>query len=319
MFKRIVFSLTILCYQQLKAQTADVGVALGAASFFGDLGGANNIGRPLMFDYESSLVKPAVGIFYKQHFGRKFSLRAQVFYTEIGGNDKLIEPRYTYAPEWFRKYRNLNFHSQLWEGAVLGEINLFNFSNGAMKNRISPYLFGGIGVFHFDPLTTLNGVTYHLHDYHTEAQGAAGPKQYSLTQVCYPWGGGIKYKLTPYIILGVEYGDRLTTTDYMDDVSTKYPSLAEFQSMFPGDAAKAQTAYELSRRSQELDPGEANGVTTAAGEQRGDPKNNDQYIFSYVVSVAFTLHHSNHGIHLSHYKHSHHKLSCPIFSSFSLR
>ena len=39
-------------------QSHEFGFSLGASNFWGDLGGANRVGRPLFFDLELGLTRP---------------------------------------------------------------------------------------------------------------------------------------------------------------------------------------------------------------------------------------------------------------------
>ena len=89
-------------------------------------------------------------------------------------------------------------------------------------------------------------------------------KMYSLTQVCIPFGGGVKFKLNDQIDLALEFGERLLFTDYLDDVSTTY---ADPKVLLNARGAKA---VELADRSIEQPP-------AIEGMQRGNPKSKDWY------------------------------------------
>ena len=52
-FKLLPLAVLILTTRTAKSQTSEVGVLTGLSTFFGDLGGANDIGRPLFFDFEA--------------------------------------------------------------------------------------------------------------------------------------------------------------------------------------------------------------------------------------------------------------------------
>lgn len=142
-------------------------------------------------------------------------LRAGISYGTIGGNDKnssdpSIQPR------------NLNFRSNIFEGNLCLEVNILD------PNEYTgyPYIFAGVGLFHFNPYTydNNNQKTY-LQPLGTEGQGlAAYPNRavYSLTQFCVPFGVGWKYKINEKFDLIYELGFRYTNTDYLDDVSTTY-------------------------------------------------------------------------------------------------
>lgn len=265
-----------------QAQKANFGIAVGSTLFFGDLGGANAIGRPLFFDLERSLIRPVGTAFYHYQYSRRLAFRLQGCYTAIGGDDKLITPTALYAPEWFRWYRNLNFQSKLWEVSGQMELYVTRYMPGSMRWRTGPYLVGGAGMFHINPKALYNGTLVELQPLRTEGQGfpGTGRKVYSLYQPTVLIGAGIRYNVTTDFTIGFEYVDRKTFTDYMDDVSTTYVSKSDFDNFFANDPATAALAYELSVRSDEIDPDGVYARITAPGQQRGDPKELDHYIFA---------------------------------------
>lgn len=306
----------IMITRTAMSQSCEVGVLTGMSTFFGDLGGANDIGRPLFFDFEASQVRPVIGGIVRVNLNRHIAWRNNVFYTKIGGDDKLIQPSAVFANEWFRWYRNLNFKSTILEASSMIEVNMMPYDPMHSHKNFTPFVFGGIGVFHFDPTTEFNGQTVHLQPLHTEGQGFSqypDRQPYHLTQMCIPWGFGLRYAANEYLNIGLEYGDRYTFTDYIDDVSSNYVSQTEIQQYFHSDPATADLAWALSVRSDELDPEGIYSVTTAPYQQRGNPKNKDQYIFAYVLSFTYTLHD---GFNLFNHPHHHGHMDCPIFASF---
>lgn len=280
--KRFAFLLLFLCSGVLHAQKANMGIAVGSTLFFGDLGGANYIGRPLFFDLERSLIRPVGTAFYHYQYSRRLAFRLQGSYTAISGDDRLITPSEIFAPEWFRWYRNLNFQSKLWEVSGQMELYVTRYMPGSMRWRTGPYLVGGAGMFHINPKALYNGTLVELQPLRTEGQGfpGTGRKVYSLYQPAILIGAGIRYNVTSDFTIGFEYVDRKTLTDYMDDVSTVYVAKSDFDNFFASDPAKAALAYELSVRSDEIDPDGVYSQVTAPGQQRGDDKDLDHYIFA---------------------------------------
>lgn len=294
---RILFSflisVSIFLPVTLSAQRvpkADIGISVGSTLFFGDLGGANTIGRPFFFDLEKSLVQPVGMLSYHYQFSDRFALRIQGAYTSIAGDDKLLQPKALFAPEWFRWFRNLDFHSKLWEISAQAEFYFVRYQPGSLVQRWGPYFLLGGGVFHFNPKTTYNGTEVSLRPLRTEGEGfpGSGVKEYSLYQFCVPVGLGIRYNVTNDFTLGFEYADRKTFTDYIDDVSTEYVSPADFSSFFSNDPATAALATTLAMRADELSIYGEHTIVTAPGQQRGQPKNKDHYIFP-VFSFYYVI------------------------------
>lgn len=131
---------------------------------------------------------------------------------KLEGDDK-------YALSASKRNRNLRFLTKI------DDISLrvtFNFLR-EYPYRFVPYAIAGAGAFHFNPMR--DGVA--LQPIGTEGQGIPGyPAPYSLWQVGFPLGLGVKYQF------GCRFGVKLEAvyhkllTDYLDDVSDKYPDPA---------------------------------------------------------------------------------------------
>ncbi len=266
--------------QGLGGGDSELGVSLGASNAYTDLGGANNVGRPLFFDFDLKATRPVLGVMYRYTFNPYFSLRGNFYWGNVSGSDKLIsQPGGPGEPQWYRRYRNLNFKSYIFELSAMAEVNFMRFEAGRYRYRFAPYAVAGIGVFHFNPKTH-EGTR--LQPLGTEGQNSdAYPNRepYSLVQPCIPFGLGVKYNIDKNWTIGFEYVHRFTFTDYLDDVSKTYvkPKYLSDQSA------------ELARRSDEIDPEGRYSYVTAPGEQRGDPTDYDSYVFAGVVTITYKL------------------------------
>jgi opacity protein-like surface antigen len=248
--------------QRLKLHTA-----LGASAYVGDL--QKN---------EGFLVQPrtafTVGASYD--ITPFIRLRSDLSIMGIKGDDKFNKSLYA-------KIRNLNFKSNVWELAILGE---YDFVNLFLKREtvFTPYIFGGPGVFHFKPTTIdRNGNKVSLRDIGTEGQLLGNPsyyyRKYSLLQLNFQIGGGFRVQVSDNLTLGMEVSYRKLNTDYIDDVHTiPFIDPAEF-------AAKGQTlAAQLAFRGDEL--GYSLGSISAVG--RGTGKNQDYY-YTFQLKANFRL------------------------------
>jgi outer membrane protein OmpA-like peptidoglycan-associated protein len=168
--------------------------------------------------------------------------------------------------------RNLSFRSNILEVSLAGEYTLLDMN----KHKFSPYIFVGIGAFHFNPRAYYGpGGTTKLRDLGTEGQGLAGyPDFYSTTAVEFPLGFGIKYKISKRITLQGEFNYRPTTTDYLDDVSGFYPDKALL------DARNPQTSKFTYRGGG---PYPINPLL-----KRGDETKKDGY-FTTQIKIAYNL------------------------------
>ncbi|MBA3828829.1 MAG: hypothetical protein H0X33_07820 [Taibaiella sp.] len=248
---------------QLFYTGTEYGISLGGSQYFGDLND----------NYGFKFVRPAGGVFIRYHITPYISLKGTVNYTRIGYDDKL-------SSDPFAQRRNLNFQSDIVEGIAQAEFNFFRFATGEGGSRFTPYLTGGIGVSYYNPYTTLNGSKYYLRALGTEGQNLSG-KRYGSFTACFPIGFGVKYWALPGYNIGFEIADRLTTTDYLDDVSTTYIGADKF----PTSVTNPNPAYYLQDRSVEKTPGEPLGRT---GKQRGNASTFDQYLM-FMVNFSFQL------------------------------
>ncbi|HTN46088.1 MAG TPA: DUF6089 family protein [Flavipsychrobacter sp.] len=244
----------------------EFGVSLGASQYFGDLNDEYGLKTP----------NPAIAAFGRYHLNPYISLRANLLYTHVGYADNLSSNPYN-------RQRNLSFQSNIYEASVQAEFNFFRYHTGEINSRFTPYLTGGVGAFYYNPYAFYNDKKYFLRPLGTEGQQAevGQGKSYSRISMCFPVGAGIKYWIRPGINLGVEIANRLTLTDYMDDVSTNYAG-SEY---FATDPRNPNPAYILQDRSVEVDP---NNTLGRRGKQRGNSSTKDQYMM-VLINLSFQL------------------------------
>lgn len=244
---------------------SEYGVSLGASQYFGDLND----------EYGFRFIRPAAGLFGRVHLNPYIAVRGSVNYTRVGYDDK-------FSSNVYNQKRNLNFQSDIYEAAIQAEFNFFRFSTGEIGNRWTPYLTGGIGAFYYNPFTEYAGRRYNLRPLGTEGQNAGfDGRRYSKIAMCFPIGAGFKYWIRPGMNFGFEIADHLTTTDYLDDVSTTYVG----DWLFPSDPQNPNPAYILQDRSLEASPDAPIG---RAGKQRGNSSTKDQYLM-VLFHLSFQL------------------------------
>lgn len=278
-----------LCFAGFGAfsQTKEVGVSFGTCNFLGDLGKKDPDGKFYFSDVNSSFFRPAVGAFYRVGFNNWISAKATLTYGRLYGDDRMTDYKEIQDADWFRNYRNLHFKSPVLEGALMAEVHLLPYAAGSTRLRIAPYITAGIGLFYYNPKAEYNGEWVSLRNIGTEGQGMPGyANKYSLIQPSFPIGFGLKYNVTRELTVTIEFAHRFTFSDYLDDVSNKYPDKADIDAFYGKERAKM--VYELSRRSPENDPENRYGRITQVGEQRGNPHGKDGYLFT-TVSVSYVI------------------------------
>ena len=218
-------------------------------------------------------IKPALGFNVRYNSGDLLDIKVGLLFARVGADDK-DNNRKDYQA------RNLSFTTNIQELNVCAE---FNLVDPEVYLQI-PYVFAGIGVFHFNPFTYDNeGNKTYLHPLSTEGQGLPeypSRKPYSLYQFCIPFGAGFKIKTTEKWQLSYEFGYRYLITDYLDDVSKTYADPAAFP---PNPDGSPSIAFLLQDRSYET--GTPIGVK---GQQRGYSQNKDQFTTA-LFYISFNL------------------------------
>jgi hypothetical protein len=259
---------------------------IGASNFLGDLGGADQIGTNGLRDLELVLTRPSVMAGLRYRLYPNLNAKGSVTWGILRGDDRLTK-------EPYRNNRNLHFRSHIWE--LSAQLELFikkeqqghrykiKGAKGFRNINLNAYAFTGINAFYFNPKAQYkNGGWYALQPLGTEGQGIKpGLKKYSRVNLSIPFGIGFKQLVSRYWSVGMEIGMRKTFTDYIDDVSTTYYT-DSIRAFYNNDPLHVYFA----------DPSEANGPmpwSVAHGQQRGDPPDNDSYMFIHVtVSYKIT-------------------------------
>jgi opacity protein-like surface antigen len=254
--KRLLIALC--CFPLIStAQNLYVSARLGMANYQGDL-------KAKSVSFVQSSILGSVGARYD--FSEHISARSFLSLTSLKADDK--------NGTAVMQARNLNFKTKIFDWELAAQYNLFSFND----KWWTPYLFAGIGVFHFNPYTQdVNGNKVFLQPLSTEGQGfMPGVKNYKLTQFNIPFGVGAEYSINEDMRLGAEFGYRKFFTDYIDDVSTDYVDQTALLN------ARGQTAVDLAWRGDE----KSGAPYPGAGYTRGSPKYRDAY---YYLAITYTV------------------------------
>ena len=199
---------------------------------------------------------PAAGIFFRYTTNYRYAFRFGFNYGQISGDDSKTK-------EADQLERNLNFKSKVYEVAATAEFNFVEYRISNDKHRFTMYIFAGFAGYFFDPKSDIGNGLESLRNYRTEGQGSAYPK----FQVSVPFGVGFKWNIGQRCGLGIEWGPRRTFTDYLDDVSGKYPAISTDGRGFTNQSLNS---------------------AATAGSMRGNPSTKDWYFF-YGVSLNIKL------------------------------
>lgn len=245
----------------LFSQDWEVGIMAGPTGYQGDV---------IWYPFEIEDLRPGFGGFARYNLNESFTLKGNVNFGNIAGDDANSEST------WQRN-RNWSFRTRIIEAGIQIEWNMLGFSTTSKKNKFSPYGFIGLSFFNFKPETEYNGEWVELQPLGTEGQGSdeySDREKYNLNQMSIPFGGGLKYALNRHWSLGLEVGLRKTFTDYLDDVSKTYvePEVIRQNT--------SELAADIVYESRE------NSVTP--GDARGSPSAKDWYAFT-GLTLSYTF------------------------------
>ncbi len=183
----------------LFAQRSEIGFGVGVFNYTGDL----------VRNYDFAYSKPAATLVYRANLSKVVSFRVSLTGGQLAASDKRpIDP--------FAAKRNASFNIFLMEAATGFEYHFLNWRDDKRVVRFSPYLFAGLGLF------AMSG-------------NNNKPAEYSNVQGCVPFGAGVKYVLNPKWYISLEFGERKTFFDYLDNVSGGTGSKKDFQYGNPFD------------------------------------------------------------------------------------
>ena len=173
--KKTIIAILVFCTALLtfptapaQAQNSEVGACVGTTFYLGDLNPKKLFAQPHV----------AAGLVYRYNISPRWAIKADFMFGKVSASDSLTNNGYA---------RNLSFSSPITEFSIVGELNFFQLYTSTGKNHFAPYIFAGVTVFSFNPMTEYNNETYELQSLGTEGQGLNDmPKKYSLTHFAIP-------------------------------------------------------------------------------------------------------------------------------------
>lgn len=267
----------------------EIGGSLGVMNCLTDMGGKKGLGKTFVKDLNIGNTQFNASIYLGAIYKEAVGLRIEGTFGQIKAYDSILKSVQSTTP---RYNRNLSFSSKITEFSAIAELYpLFAFVNWSSRDDypplFSPYLLVGIGYFSFNPQTTLNGRKVDLQPLSTEGQGFAeypNRKPYKLEQISYPIGVGMKYELSSVLNLRAEFLYRITNTDYLDDLSTRYIDPSLFANYLSGN--QLSNALALNDRRGKNNP--EYPINPKGNQIRGNPKNNDTY-FTFNIKLGITF------------------------------
>lgn len=254
----LVLFLMTMAVEKSAAQSWDVGMLAGGAGYMGDL----NPDKPYVMN------NLAYGLFVARDFDGNWLLKLSVTHGKISAADSN-----SHNPAQIE--RNLSFFSPVTEISGRLEFNFFNYIPAVSRKRYTPYIFAGGGLVLFNPKArSPEGDVVELNPLGTEQSQLDIYGTYRKYAITVPFGAGIKYNVASVWSLGFELGYRTAFTDYLDDVSGRYPDFSRLDRN-----EENQLRLEMSDRSV---------LRNAPWTQRGDFRPRDSYFFT-GITLTYTF------------------------------
>lgn len=202
----VFISLCTQAYAQIKQPKFEAGVAVGAFVYQGDL-------SPYRFGSWKT-IRPGFVLHGSKFLNRTMALRLQLSIASLHGDDgKYDHPAY-------RQQRNFNFRTSLIELSPQFVWSPPDWSDAG--KQLSPYLFGGAAL----SLVRIRRDASAFNAAYFEAEpelfsrlamdlSARTPK----VMPSVPVGAGMRYSLSPTIVVNAEASYRFLFTDYLDGFS----------------------------------------------------------------------------------------------------
>jgi len=287
------------CYSQYNL---DFGANLGASNYLGDIGGTSKTGEggprnDFIEDIQVSQTRFAIGGWYRYRLHPLISIKANLMFIRIGGADSISD----YVN---RRGRNLHFRNDIYELSGQGEYHFISAnqinnrgwlkeSRGRIRLDFGSYAFIGGGVFFHNPKAKYLGKWHALQPLGTEGQGriekadktgAVVPfEKYKRIQGNVLGGMGFFYTVERKYRIGMEFGVRMTFTDYLDDISDRYAP-GEILNDGTADGELAEILSNRSQNAEVLTDGAMTEENYGKTRLRGDVNNNDWYFFTVITA-----------------------------------
>jgi len=184
---------------------------IGTVNVFGDLGGGDGVARHNTLDFNVEGTRPVLKVAVRYKLKELLAVKTNVFFAFANASDK-------YTTNEARSNRGATTNTFFIEPSIQLEYSLikerygrrYTFSNirRFSLSHVNTYVFVGIGGLFYFPNREINVDT-----------GVGEPGVFAAA---FPMGIGFKYAMNRIYTIGLEMGNRFTTTDYLDGHSDKF-------------------------------------------------------------------------------------------------
>ena len=252
----------------------DYGAKLGVSNSLTDIGGWDQTARPWVLDMKLQETRWDVGGYVRYKLKDPWAIEADLSYLRLQGADSLsIYPG--------RRGRNANFRNDIFQFSLMGEWTFFENpdlgNTYRYENAFAAYLGLGIAIFYQDPYSYGNPPGGHGWGWYNMQPLETEGVHYHKIQPGIPVVLGFNFTLAKKYRIGWSLGWTKTFTDYLDDVSGRYPQ--------PSQLTSPMAVY-FSNRTRPNSVEAADGLPGVSnygpGQKRGDPTNMDSYLVTTI-------------------------------------
>ena len=201
---------TLAFSQKWKLSRSEYIYGIGIANYFGDIGGAEKADVSGFADIDLGSTRPGFAIGYRYKLYERVAVKANFTYANIQGSDvKSINAgrNYSFTTNMFELNSHIEYH-------ITKEMHMVTYKSMSMRGKlhkfnagVNLYVFAGVGGAYFKPKAL---------DSFAEDSRYVGNKNLALVV---PFGIGIKYPISSISYIGIEFGRRFMTSDYVDGFS----------------------------------------------------------------------------------------------------
>ncbi len=198
MKKLLIIVAVFLSFSGFAQKTADIGIWIGASSYWGDMTTVN---------YGES-INPVFGAFFRYNFNKRVALRTSFLSGKVGAVGDIEN-----TPWMFEK--------SVQDMSMMIEINYLNYILGAKNTPFTPYIMAGLGFTGYDYSITedlYNNIINVNPNTLVENVNADDP----AFEMSIPFGMGIKYTFGKKLGVGLEVQFRKLMDDRLDDLDDPF-------------------------------------------------------------------------------------------------
>jgi uncharacterized protein DUF6089 len=189
---------TITFSQRWKLSRSEYSYGIGISNYFGDIGGSINTDASGFADIDIANTRPSLAVGYRYKLHERIAAKANLTYANFHGSDvkSINEGRNnSFSTNMFELNGHIEFH-------ITKEKTVVSYKTMSMRGKLrrfnagfNVYMFAGAGVAYF-----------------------IDNKNFGIVV---PFGIGVRYPITTKSSIGLEFGRRFITSDYVDGFNTE--------------------------------------------------------------------------------------------------